>query len=251
MFFVLTTMLMQSVVLSAQTTSPPTKLTLLPEIHIKVKDTNVVRGASTILFWNASNVTSCAASGGWSGGMPTVGSTIVTPAYNGGTSVTSRYTLTCVGALGYVTRSVSVTATNLATTTTSGTTNTLPIPVLNDSSFNPTAPNIRGARETSTINTDGTEVTSTSSSVIHLTFNRVLTRGMSGSDVYALQVYVADDKTLFNAIPNAYYGSMTEEAVKKFQLRYGVVASPKSSGYGIFGRKTQAKFLEVYNKNSY
>lgn len=66
---------------------------------------------------------------------------------------------------------------------------------------------------------------------------------------HALQVYLADDKTLFNAVPNAYYGPVTETAVKRFQVRYGVITSKDTFGYGVFGKRTQAKFLEIYNKN--
>ena len=60
-----------------------------------------VNGTST-LTWTGSNVTSCTASGGWSGAKPTSGSETVSPA------ATATYTLACSGSSS-VTQSVTVT----------------------------------------------------------------------------------------------------------------------------------------------
>jgi peptidoglycan hydrolase-like protein with peptidoglycan-binding domain len=40
---------------------------------------------------------------------------------------------------------------------------------------------------------------------------------------------------------------LTEAAVQKFQLKYGVVASPNDPGYGYVGPKTGAKLAEVFS----
>jgi cell division septation protein DedD len=61
-------------------------------------------GQSTYLIWNASNATSCTASGSWSGPRPPGGGTAVfTP------TVTSTYTLTCSGPGGTASAAVTVT----------------------------------------------------------------------------------------------------------------------------------------------
>lgn len=44
------------------------------------------------------------------------------------------------------------------------------------------------------------------------------------------------------------FGPATRAAVQKFQLKYGIVKSPKDSGYGIVGPKTRAKMNELAGK---
>jgi parallel beta-helix repeat protein len=63
------------------------------------------------LTWSSTNATSCTASGGWSGVKATSGSEAVTP------TSTSTYTLDCTGAGGTVSKSTSVTVTNLPNST--------------------------------------------------------------------------------------------------------------------------------------
>ena len=103
---------------------------------------------------------------------------------------------------------------------------------------------------TSYNNNVATQVVTSSSSLSQIKkvqFMRVLARGMEGDDVYSLQTYLATDPALFTFAPNGYFGPATETAVKRFQLKYGVITSVDvSSGYGIFGKKTQAKFYEVF-----
>lgn len=45
-----------------------------------------------------------------------------------------------------------------------------------------------------------------------------------------------------------YFGSLTREAVKKFQKKYGIVSSGDEStaGYGLVGPKTRAKLAEIF-----
>lgn len=233
---------------TTQTTSSTTVITSAhPTLTLVAQNAQVTRGGSTALSWSASNVRACAASGGWSGQKASAGVELVVPAYTGGTSVTTRYMLTCVGQGEYVSKTVSVTTSEFPVTG-------VPIgndPIANPKPYVPTTPPAQtttGARDTSTINTNSNDVPPTPPAIVDLTFTRTLARGMSGSDVYALQVYLADDKTLFNAVPNAYYGPVTETAVKRFQVRYGVITGNDTFGYGVFGKRTQAKFLEVYNK---
>ncbi|MDP7365684.1 MAG: peptidoglycan-binding domain-containing protein [Candidatus Pacebacteria bacterium] len=45
-----------------------------------------------------------------------------------------------------------------------------------------------------------------------------------------------------------FYGSLTEKAVQKFQLKHGVVSSSSDAGYGYVGPKTRAKLAEVFGE---
>jgi hypothetical protein len=74
-----------------------------PSLTLSADPTAVGAGGSTTLSWSAANVSSCAASDGWSGSKPTNGSETLTPA------ATAAYTLTCSGGNGSATRSVTVT----------------------------------------------------------------------------------------------------------------------------------------------
>jgi hypothetical protein len=67
---------------------------------------SVTVGSSTTLTWSAYNVTSCTASGSWSGTQKTSGSLTITPAAAG----TDSYTLTCTNAQGSAQRTVTLTA---------------------------------------------------------------------------------------------------------------------------------------------
>lgn len=55
------------------------------------------------------------------------------------------------------------------------------------------------------------------------TLNRQLDVGMSGSDVTALQAYLATDVTLYpQGLVTGYYGFLTKAAVSNFQTRNGI-----------------------------
>lgn len=86
-------------------------------------------------------------------------------------------------------------------------------------------------------------------------FSSGLGRGMSNGDVKRLQ-------QLFNSDPDTkiaesgvgssgseteYFGSLTEKAVQKFQVKYNL-AQPGDAGYGYVGPKTRAKLGEVFGK---
>ena len=64
-----------------------------------------------------------------------------------------------------------------------------------------------------------------------------------GSEVMALQTYLAKDPLLYpEAVISGYYGALTEAAVKRFQQKNGIVSSgtPTTTGYGTVGPKTRA-----------
>ncbi|MCI0559946.1 MAG: peptidoglycan-binding protein, partial [Nitrososphaera sp.] len=74
------------------------------------------------------------------------------------------------------------------------------------------------------------------------TFNISLYKGSKGNDVEKLQQYLSADKNLYpEGLVTGYFGALTEKAVGRFQLQYGIITSTADGGYGIFGPKTRAK----------
>ncbi len=82
-------------------------------------------------------------------------------------------------------------------------------------------------------------------------FTKVLSKGASGDDVRRLQVILNSDNDTRIASQGigspgnetTTYGSLTSEAVGKFQVKYGI-ASPGDPGYGTVGPKTRLKLNE-------
>lgn len=80
-------------------------------------------------------------------------------------------------------------------------------------------------------------------------FTSNLTKGMKSSDVYRLQQLLARNAEIYpEGTLSGYFGSLTEAAVQRFQLKYGVVNSAKDEGYGLVGPKTRAKLQEVFGR---
>jgi hypothetical protein len=82
------------------------------------------------------------------------------------------------------------------------------------------------------------------------TFMSELSVGSQSREVTNLQKFLSQ---LSNEIYpekkiTGFYGPLTEKAVKKFQLQYGVVKDEKERGYGVVGPKTRAKLNEVYSQ---
>lgn len=77
-------------------------------------------------------------------------------------------------------------------------------------------------------------------------FLKNLSFGMSSEDVRRLQTLLASDRDVYpEGTVSAYYGSLTQKAVGRFQTKYGV-ATPSDAGYGNVGPKTRAKLQEVF-----
>ena len=86
------------------------------------------------------------------------------------------------------------------------------------------------------------------SSTKRLLFGRVLTLGMSGDDVRALQQALAVRPDIYpEGLITGYYGTLTERAVKQFQKLEGIVGSgtPETTGYGQVGPLTLPKINEL------
>ena len=65
--------------------------------------------------------------------------------------------------------------------------------------------------------------------------------GSRGNDVNLLQTILAKDKEVYpEGTISGYFGRLTESAVKRFQVKYGI-AGPGEPGYGLVGPKTRAK----------
>ena len=78
------------------------------------------------------------------------------------------------------------------------------------------------------------------------TFLKNLSFGMSSEDVRRLQTLLASYKDVYpEGLITGYYGLLTQKAVGRFQVKYGV-ATPSDIGYGNVGPKTRAKLQEVF-----
>ena len=76
--------------------------------------------------------------------------------------------------------------------------------------------------------------------ITHITFSKSMGLGSRGEEVTALQKFLAQDKSIYpEATVSGYFGSLTELAVKRFQVKRGI-SSQGSSGYGYVGPKTRA-----------
>jgi len=79
-------------------------------------------------------------------------------------------------------------------------------------------------------------------------WRKPLERGMYDTDVIYLQKALNKEGVYPEAIYSGYYGSFTEQAVKRFQKKYSIVSSgsPSTTGYGRAGWQTIAKLNELY-----
>lgn len=79
-----------------------------------------------------------------------------------------------------------------------------------------------------------------------LQISRVIRQGASGEEVKQLQEFLKEKGYFeFDKI-TGYYGPVTEDAVKKFQAKEGLVSkgNPETTGYGQIGPKTRARIAK-------
>ncbi len=83
-----------------------------------------------------------------------------------------------------------------------------------------------------------------------VTINQNLKRGDENEEVRKLQLFLAQDPTIYpEGIVSGYFGSLTERAVQRWQTRYGVISygTAESTGYGVVGPKTRAAISDACN----
>ncbi len=91
--------------------------------------------------------------------------------------------------------------------------------------------------------------TTTATSDCNVGFSRTLGLGArdaeTSGDVTRLQNYLASTGHFTYGKPTGYYGPATAQAVQRWQAENGIVKSgtPDTTGYGVFGPSTRAKFL--------
>jgi peptidoglycan hydrolase-like protein with peptidoglycan-binding domain len=73
-------------------------------------------------------------------------------------------------------------------------------------------------------------------------FGRSLSFGSTGSDVTALQQFLAS-KGYLNVSATGYFGALTKAAVGKWQVQSGITTSA-SAGFGVFGPLSRSYFLK-------
>lgn len=86
-------------------------------------------------------------------------------------------------------------------------------------------------------------------------FSSAMGLGQSSADIKRLQQLLnSDPDTMISSSgvgspgnETEYYGSLTEKAVQKFQIKYKVVSSASDAGYGYVGPVTRAKLQEVFS----
>lgn len=77
-------------------------------------------------------------------------------------------------------------------------------------------------------------------------FTKELKLEDKNDDVKKLQEFLAQDKEVYpEGITSGYFGSLTQKAIGRFQLKHNIVSSSASSGYGLFGPRTMAKVNEL------
>ncbi len=72
---------------------------------------------------------------------------------------------------------------------------------------------------------------------------RILKPGSTGDDVTRLQKFLAADPSVYpEANVSGYFGSLTQAAVQRWQIKYNVVSSgnPSTTGFGMVGPRTAA-----------
>jgi peptidoglycan hydrolase-like protein with peptidoglycan-binding domain len=82
-------------------------------------------------------------------------------------------------------------------------------------------------------------------------FSRSLSRGVSGSDVQALQSFLVSRNLLSADSVSGYFGPLTERAVQNWQSSAGIVSSGNAStGFGVLGPRTRAALSQNCSTNT-
>ncbi len=111
------------------------------------------------------------------------------------------------------------------------------------------------ATQSTTISTTPSVSVSTSPivSVSCPTLTQTLGYGDAGSEVTALQKFLAQDAAIYpEGTVSGYFGTLTQRAVQRWQAAHAVVSegTPATTGYGSVGPKTRAAIASICNTGS-
>lgn len=98
------------------------------------------------------------------------------------------------------------------------------------------------AQSASTTPTMPSEASSTTSVIECPKIERLLSSGVSGTDVTNLQIFLASQGLFENSSATGFFGKLTEAAVQAWQAVKGIVTegTPATTGFGAVGPKTRA-----------
>lgn len=113
------------------------------------------------------------------------------------------------------------------------------------------APSASGGTVTPTVVSAPTVVSTPSTATVSAVFSVNLNMGSRGADVTRIQTLLATDKSIYpEGTVSGYYGKLTTDAVRRFQLKYGVIKKATDGGNGRLGPATRAKIQEVFGGNA-
>ncbi len=93
------------------------------------------------------------------------------------------------------------------------------------------------------------EVVRGAQSAKRLLFRRGLGLGMTDTDVRLLQKSLSTLDGIYpEKLVTGFFGPLTEKAVQRFQLKYGIVKNSNSVGYGYVGPSTRKKLNEIFGE---
>jgi hypothetical protein len=98
--------------------------------------------------------------------------------------------------------------------------------------------------QTAETNTGSSSSTTTGTSTIRV-FSKALYLGVRDDQVAKLQTFLAKQNLYPSNLITGFFWKNTYNAVGQFQIKYGIVASPNSIGYGVVGPKTRTKLNEL------
>ncbi len=87
-----------------------------------------------------------------------------------------------------------------------------------------------------------------------VTIGRDLRKGMDNAEVKKLQIFLAQDASIYpERITSGYFGRLTELAVQRWQMRYGVISygTAATTGYGAVGPKTRKAIASTCGSGGY
>lgn len=182
-----------------------------PTLTLVATNTVMTSGASyanaPMLSWWSTDAASCTASGaGWSGSVALAGRQKVIPAQ------TTVYAMTCAGAGGSVTKSITITVAPRAAQT---------------------------ASALAALEQRSAPTPSSPAAFSHSWHSALFFGSRNRADIYALQTALTLDGVYSGEITGGFY-AQTRAAVKRFQAKHGIEAT------GFVGPLTRAKLNELY-----